>query len=122
MKSIIENFQDLIELQKSIWSKPFPANVPGYLAIVEVPHGFIYATITSSSMEKFKAEVASYPYLFAWKISELEKVTTFLDILLDYLNEEQIEDLEIEDTCFEILIQEIQPFIIHEVNPYAPTS
>jgi hypothetical protein len=73
-------------------------------------------------LEHFNAEVVSCPYLFAWKILELEKVTTFLDNLLDYLNEKQIDNLEIEDICFEMLIQEIQPYIIHEVNPYSPTS
>jgi hypothetical protein len=122
MKNIIENFQDLIDTQKPIWNKPVQANDPGYLAIVEVPHGFIYTTIASSSLEHFNAEVVSCPYLFAWKILELEKVTTFLDNLLDYLNEKQIDNLEIEDICFEMLIQEIQPYVIHEVNPYSPTS
>jgi hypothetical protein len=118
MKNTVENFQRLIDTKKWIWNKTFPDHTLGYLAIIEVPHGFIYDTLTSDSMKQFKAEIESFPYHYAWKISELKKVTTFINSLLDYLNEEQMNP-EIEDICFEMLIQEIQPYIIHEIDPYS---
>jgi hypothetical protein len=114
-----ENLQEYAQKQKSILQRSFDHDTLGYLAIVEIPHGVIYCTIQSTQdLEHFKQELRSYPYHYAWRVSELRKVSAYVDELLDYMNTLQIDGFPEEDVYFQIIIQAIKSFLLEEIDPY----
>ncbi|MCH5584553.1 hypothetical protein MK805_06160 [Shimazuella sp. AN120528] len=115
----MNDFHLHMKKQKAIWTKSFSHDSSGYLGIVEVPHAFDYATITSNiSLEHFIEEISKFPYHYAWKVSELQKVTAFVDTILPYIDQLGVSNRHLEDKMFDLLIAEIDPYLIEEVDPY----
>lgn len=119
--STISDFCLHIEKQKKILDQTFPHDTNGYLGIVEVPHVFVYDTITSNEGFKyFQDEIKKYLYHYAWEVSELKKVNTFVDSILEYID--KLEAYDQEDHIFNLMISEIQPYFIREIDPYFDDS
>lgn len=118
---IVYSIEHIYNRHKKILNQPFPDEKIGYLAIIEIPNDFLYATVTSGQgLQYFLEEVHGFPYYYAWKVKELQKVTTWIDAMLNDLNhlilinkQEQLA-MEISDHLPEV----IPSLIIQDINPY----
>lgn len=119
--STINDFCLHMEKQKKILDQTFPHDSCGYLGIVEVPHVFVYDTVTSNEdFKHFQDEMKNYPYHYAWEVSDLKKVSTFVDSILEYIDKYEAYDQE--NYMFDLMISEIQPYLVQEIDPYFDDS
>jgi hypothetical protein len=113
----MNHFYLYIEKQKKIWKQEFQHDSSGFLGIIEIPHAFVYDTITSTdSIDSFIEEIKKYPYHYAWRVNQLKKVNAFVHSILTYIDD--LEAYDLEEQIFPLMISEIQPYLIEEIDPH----